>query len=91
MKDSYLINFNLFCQRRGFSLSKFLSNNPDTNYNDFRIMLTNIKVRPPSEEVFNKIAEELASKKDLKLKEKPDLQKKKTSSKKTSSKKIKAK
>tara|TARA_B000000557_G_scaffold175905_1_gene143229 strand:+ start:334 stop:609 length:276 start_codon:yes stop_codon:yes gene_type:complete len=91
MKDSYLINFDLFCQRRGFSLKKFLSNNPDTNYDDFRTMLTNINVEPPNRETFNKVIKEAKPEKDLSIEVNTEHQKKKTSGRKTSSKKTKAK
>ena len=91
MKDSYLINFDLFCKRRGFSLEKFLSNNPNINYDDFRTIMINANVSPPNKEAFSKVIKELMPEETQHIEQKPVQQKKKISNRKTSSKKTKSK
>ena len=57
MKEHHNINFNLFCQRKGFSLENWIKNNPESTFEDLRKQLLNIKVMPPSLEVFDRIKE----------------------------------
>lgn len=54
MKDEYLINFNLFCSRKKFSLYSFLLRNKEISYEDISEYFRNKNVTPPSRELFNK-------------------------------------
>ena len=53
MKNSYLINFDLFCQRRKFSIKGWIEKNPDKTYKDFCELLVQAGVNPPPVEVFS--------------------------------------
>lgn len=55
MKRIYLIDYKIFCQRRGFKLNEWLENNTSATYEDLCNILVNISVNPPSEEYFNEI------------------------------------
>ena len=57
MKEHHNINFNLFCQRKGFSLENWIKNNPESTFEDLRSQLLSIKVMPPYLEVFDTIKE----------------------------------
>ena len=57
MKEHHNINFNLFCQRKGFSLENWIKNNPTSSFDCLSKQLLNIKVMPPSLETFNIIKE----------------------------------
>ena len=74
MKEHHNINFNLFCQRKGFSLENWIKNNPESTFEDLRSQLLNIKVMPPSLEVFNTIKEkyEAVEEKPEAVEEKPE-------------------
>lgn len=54
MKDSYLIDFSLFCKRTNFNIYHFLKNNKVT-YEEFSDLMRKKIVSPPSEEFYNKI------------------------------------
>lgn len=53
MKNSYLINFDLFCQRRKFSIKGWIEKNPNKTYKDFCESLVQSGVNPPPVEVFS--------------------------------------
>ena len=52
MKDSHLINYNLFCQRTKFSLYTFLKQRPDTSYEELCTFLRNRRVTPVSQDIY---------------------------------------
>ena len=54
MKDEYLINFSLFCNRKKFSLYSFLLRNKEISYEDISEYFRNKNVTPPSRELFDK-------------------------------------
>ena len=49
MKDSYLISYKLFCQRRNFSLESFIRQNKELSFKDARDFFVEKDVEPPSE------------------------------------------
>ena len=59
MRSNYLINFKLFCSRRGFSLENWIINTEDSSYELLCKMLVNLKVCPPSNEYFSSIESKL--------------------------------
>jgi len=63
----YLMSFELFSSRRGFSIEKFLTLNPNVTYEIFSQLLINKKVCPPSEDFF------LIAKSKVNIKEKEDI------------------
>ena len=54
MKDEYLINYNLFCQRKKFNLYKFLSSNK-MSYEELSEYFRNKLVTPPSIDLYDKV------------------------------------
>ena len=74
MKEHHNINFNLFCQRKGFILENWIKNNPESTFEDLRKQLLNIKVMPPSLEVFDRIKEKykVVEEKPEAIEEKPE-------------------
>lgn len=54
MKDSYLINYDLFCKRRKFILKNFLQNHEIVSYEELRQYFYSLSVEPPSKETFLK-------------------------------------
>lgn len=67
----YLMSFELFSARRGFSIEKFLTLNPDVTYENFSKLLINKKVCPPNEDFFLKFKSKVNAqeKEDIILKE----------------------
>ena len=59
MKTNYLINFKLFCSRRGFNLEKWIANTEDPTYELLCKMLVDLKVCPPSNDYFSSIESKL--------------------------------
>lgn len=55
MKDEYLINYNLFCKRKKFSLYSFMLKNREMNYTEIMDYFRNLNVTPPSQQIFDKI------------------------------------
>lgn len=55
MKDSYLINFDLFCLKRKFSLLIYLTTNKNVTYKNFCELMRSKSVTPPDVVYFNKI------------------------------------
>jgi len=49
MKDSYLISYKLFCQRRNFSLETFVRQNKELSFGDIKDFFIKKDVEPPSE------------------------------------------
>jgi len=49
MKDSYLISYKLFCQRRNFSLEAFIRQNKELSFDDAKDFFVKKDVEPPSE------------------------------------------
>lgn len=84
MKESYLINYKLFCDRKSFSLDSFLSQellkNKEYAYLDLKKYLNDRKVQSPPESLFddvkNNILESFIKAKEAK---KEKLEEKKTS------------
>tara|TARA_E500000331_G_scaffold93153_1_gene89208 strand:+ start:31 stop:321 length:291 start_codon:yes stop_codon:yes gene_type:complete len=73
MKEHHNINFNLFCQRKGFNLQRWIESNPDLTFEDLKKSLLNIKVMPPSLELFNSLKPVVLNVKDVE--EKPIVKK----------------
>lgn len=59
MKTNYLINFKLFCSRRGFNLEKWIVNTENPTYELLCKMLVDLKVCPPSNDYFSSIEDKL--------------------------------
>lgn len=59
MKDEYLINFSLFCNRKKFSLYSFLLRNKEISYEDITEYFRNKNVTPPSKELFDKVRQKV--------------------------------
>ena len=55
MKDSYLINFSLFCLKRKFNLLTYLTTNEDVTYEQFSDLMRSKSVCPPDVNYFNKV------------------------------------
>ena len=74
MKEHHNINFNLFCQRKGFNLENWIKNNHESTFKDLRKQLLNIKVMPPSLEDFDRIKEKykVVEEKPETIEEKPE-------------------
>ena len=61
MKENHNINFNLFCQRKGFDLKKWIESNPHLAFEDLKKSLLSIKVMPPSLELFNSLKPKISN------------------------------
>lgn len=61
MRNNYLINFKLFCSRKGFDLENWIINTEDYSYELLCKMLVALKVCPPSKEYFSLIESKLNS------------------------------
>ena len=59
MKDSYLISYKLFCQRKNFSLEDFVRQNKELSFNDIRDYFLAKDVEPPLETEFLKIQKKI--------------------------------
>ena len=59
MKDSYLISYKLFCQRRNFSLESFVRRNKELSFNDIRDFFVKKDVEPPDESDFLNIQKKI--------------------------------
>tara|TARA_Y100001970_G_scaffold66757_3_gene85175 strand:+ start:8896 stop:9177 length:282 start_codon:yes stop_codon:yes gene_type:complete len=55
MKTDYLINFKLFCNRRGFNLEQWIRSSTENSYEKLSEMLISLKVCPPSEDEYSVI------------------------------------
>tara|TARA_A100000164_G_C21553031_1_gene606000 strand:- start:40 stop:354 length:315 start_codon:yes stop_codon:yes gene_type:complete len=77
MKDRYLIKYEIFCQRKKFSLKDFLLKNATLSYTDIQNYFYNNKTQPPEEIQFDLLKEEI--KKDNEVKQ--EVQKKKVTTK----------
>ena len=55
MKNDYLINFKLFCNRRKFNLEQWISTSEENSYKKLSEMLISLKVCPPLEDEYNVI------------------------------------
>lgn len=55
MKRIYLINYDIFCQRKKFSLKEWLEKNKEATYEQFCDILVSISVNPPNEDYFNEV------------------------------------
>jgi hypothetical protein len=65
MKDSYLINFSLFCQRRKFNLIEFIKNNKDMKYEEFYKLLIEKNVHPPKQDFYDQCRNKVLAKDDI--------------------------
>ena len=74
MKNDYLINFKLFCNRRKFNLEQWIRSSEENSYEKLSEMLVSLKVCPPLEDEYsiikNKIEAESVKEKTIKV-EKP--------------------
>jgi hypothetical protein len=61
MKDSYLINFSLFCLKRKFNLLAYLTANEEVTYDQFCVFMRSKSVCPPNVEFFNKTKDKALS------------------------------
>lgn len=61
MKDEYLISYDIFCNRRKFSLENWIKVNKDKSYQDFYKMLVSLKIHPPSEDFFISVKSKVES------------------------------
>ena len=59
MKDSYLINYKLFCQRRNFSLEAFIRQNKELSFDDVKNYFLKKDVEPPLETEFINIQKKI--------------------------------
>ena len=59
MKDSHLINYDIFARRTKFSLRNYLKRNTIITYEEFAEMMRARKVCPPSQDTFEQIKQEL--------------------------------
>ena len=59
MKDSYLISYKLFCQRRNFSLEAFVRRNKELSFENVKNFFLEKDVEPPSEIEFLKIQKQI--------------------------------
>lgn len=66
MNEKNFISYNIFCQRKKFSLENYIKFNPDADYGQFRSLLIERKVMPPPEALF------LEVKSNIFIKEKPN-------------------
>ena len=53
MKNDYLINFKLFCNRRKFNLEQWIRASKENSYKKLSEMLVGLKVCPPLEDEYN--------------------------------------
>lgn len=70
MNEKNFISYDIFCQRKKFSLENYIKINPDVDYGQFRNIFLERKVMPPSEALFlevksNILIEEKTNSKDL--------------------------
>jgi len=74
MKNDYLINFKLFCNRKKFNLEQWIRFSEENSYKKLSEMLIRLKVCPPLEDEYsiikNKIEAESVKEKTIKV-EKP--------------------
>lgn len=72
MKTDYLINFKLFCSRRGFSLEQWIRSSTENSYEKLSEMLIRLKVCPPTKDEYdiikNKIEAEVVKEEVIKPK-----------------------
>lgn len=61
MKDSYLINFSLFCLKRKFNLLTYLTTNESVTYEQFCDLMRSKSVCPPDVNYFNKVKSKATS------------------------------
>ena len=61
MKDSYLINFSLFCLKRKFNLLTYLTANENVTYEQFSDLMRSKSVCPPDVNYFNKVKSKATS------------------------------
>tara|TARA_B100000035_G_scaffold92887_1_gene78570 strand:+ start:266 stop:592 length:327 start_codon:yes stop_codon:yes gene_type:complete len=61
MKDSYLINFSLFCLKRKFNLLTYLTANENVTYEQFSDLMRSKSVTPPDLRHFNKVKSKATS------------------------------
>lgn len=54
MKNSYLINFSLFCQRKKFNLTEFIKANQDMTYENLSNYILKKNVCPPDRDLFDR-------------------------------------
>ena len=59
MKDSHLINYDIFARRTKFSLRNYLKKNISTTYEEFANMMRARKVCPPLQDIFAQIKNEV--------------------------------
>lgn len=59
MKDHHLINYNIFVARTKFNLKNYLKLNANISYDEFAEIMRLRKVCPPTQEMFNKIKDEV--------------------------------
>jgi len=55
MKDSYLINFSLFCLKRKFNLLTYLTKNENVSYEQFSDLMRSKSVSPPDPSYFSNV------------------------------------
>ena len=67
MKDSYLINYTLFCQRKKFSLESFIQQNSLMSENDIQNYFREKLVEPPPLTLINEIKSRLLASKKLEV------------------------
>ena len=58
-KNSNLINYNIFSQRKKFNVLNVVNSNELFDYEKFSSFFVNIKVEPPSEEYFKRVMEKI--------------------------------
>ena len=58
-RNSNLINYNIFSQRKRFNVLNVVKSNELFDYEKFCSFFINIKVEPPSEDYFKKVIEKI--------------------------------
>lgn len=59
MKSEYLIDYNIFCQRKNFSLENYLKNNDTITYEKLQQEFYNISVTPPKKFLYETLMEKI--------------------------------
>ncbi len=79
MKDKHLIKYEIFCQRKKFSLKEFLIKNPALSYSEIKGFFSNRKTQPPEEMEFNRLKEEISKDNEIKNEDRKSQTNKKSS------------
>ena len=79
MKDRHLIKYEIFCQRKKFSLKDYLKKNPVLSYEDIKDFFRNNKTQPPEKLLFDALKEEIYKENETKIENQKSVSVKKAS------------